>query len=209
MSYRRRFEELIDELKRCSAVRLSEASLGPPTEPGELARWRGVAGAAWPSGMSELYTELSSVDVAYTIDGGGSGAIHIPRLSGVWDHDALEDDLWFDWLEADHPFHRLRPIDRFADEACAVLFPVPADREASVAYHYCGETLVPTGLSYRAWLELLFRSRGVAYWLDLSLGPSTGRRTWIEEGIENMAALFPDFRPSSMRPSMPRTCVDV
>lgn len=140
-----------------------------------------------------------------------SGGIHIPPLEQVWDYEALEDELWFDWLDDDHPFHLIRPIDRFADEAYAVLWPVPrggsATRPAEVAYHGCGELLVPLGLSYREWLEELLRARGVAYWLGLKVGRPV-RRTWVEEGIERMAELFPDFDPSSMSPSKPRTEID-
>lgn len=212
MTYRARFERLIDELNAQSAIRLREARIGAPTEPGEIARWQAVAGPAWPDGMSELYAAVSSMDVEYTVDGGSSGGVHIPPLADVWDYAALEDELWFDFLEEGHPFHSIRPIDRFVSEAYAVLYPVPPDAPAAgpaeVAYHYCGEALVPTGLGYREWLELLFRSRGVAYWLGLTLGPATSR-TWVEEGIDRMAQLFPDFAPRSMCPAVARPELDV
>ncbi len=207
-SYRARFQRLIDELNGSPAIDVRQAVIGPPTDPQEIAKWQAVAGPAWPDGMTDLYRELSLVDIDYDIRGGSTGGIHIPTVSSVWSYDDLENELWFDWLKPDHPFHRIRPIDRFVPEAYAVLYPVPSDREAEVAFHYCGESLVPTGLSFRAWLELLFRSRGVAYWLDLTTGPAQGR-TWVEDNIDLAATLFPDFKPATMTPPVAVPEIDI
>lgn len=205
MCYRARFEAMIAELQAHPQIAVRQALVGGPTPPQVLELWRTEAGAAWPDGMTELYREVDSVDIEYEVLGedGSTGGIHLPGLRWMWDYDALQDELWFDFLEADHPFHRIRPIDRFVPEAYAVLYPVPGDRPAQVAYHYCGEELTPTGLSYRAWLELLFRSRGVAYWLTLTLQPpGSDRRTWVESGIDRMVELFPDLDPDGMRPEV-------
>lgn len=211
MTWRRRFEALIAELSHTPGIVVREATLGPPTTPDVLARARAVAGAAWPDGMTEFYAELGSVDLEYGIHGEqNGGAIHIPRVSDVWDHAAHEDELWFDWLveeNPDHPFTRIRPIDRFVPEAYAVLYPVPTDGSATapatVHYHHCGEALIPTGLSYRAWLELLLRARGALYWLKLAVGKPT-HTTWVEENIALIAARFPSFDPASMSPPVRR-----
>jgi hypothetical protein len=178
--------------------------------PEAIDAWKPVAGAAWPPGMTELYSEVSRVDLEWSVEGedGVSGAIHIPDLR-LWDHAGLEDELWFDFTEDDSALHAIRPIDRFTAEAYAVLF---LDRTpAEVAYHYCGESLVPAGLSYREWLELLFRARGVQYWIQLALGPPPppDRETWVEEGIARAAKLFPDFDPASMSPARQRLEVDL
>ncbi|HTL33235.1 MAG TPA: hypothetical protein VL326_08925 [Kofleriaceae bacterium] len=193
---------MIAELRAQPRVTVRRADLGPATPAAELAAWQAKAGPAWPDGMTELYSELSSVDIEWQLQGDCGGEIHLPPIGEVWDYDRLEDQLWFDFLPAGHPFHSIRPIDRFVPEACAVLYPVPSDREAQVHFHYCGESLVPTGLGYRQWLELLFRSRGAFYWLTLTLGPP-GARTWVEECIDEVASLFPDFAPSSMQPTVP------
>jgi len=210
MSYRVRFEQLFAELAAHPALEVTEARIDPP-RPDELATWRAVAGAAWPEGMTELYSELSAVSLEWRLPGEKSvgGAIQIPSLA-LWDHDALEDELWFDFTEAESALHAIRPIDRFVAEAYAVLYLAPTrrDRPAEVAYHYCGEELVPTGLSYREWLELLFRARGTAYWLTLTLGPDRDG-TWVGEGIARVAALFPDFAPDSMRPREARPSVEI
>jgi hypothetical protein len=203
MIWRRRFEALIAELRAHPAIVVGEARIGLPTPAAEIARWKAVAGAAWPEGMSELYAERASVEVEFIADGPDSdvsGGIHLPPLSRVWDYGALKGMLWFDFLEADHPFHQIRPIDMFTPEAYAVLYPVPGDRPATVHYHYCGEVLVPTGLTYVAWLELLFRARGIAYWLDRCTGPHVGPPTWVEDGHARMSELFPDFVPASLGP---------
>jgi uncharacterized protein (TIGR02996 family) len=216
MCWRVRFERLVEELRARPEIEVQKAELGPPTAPDELARWRQVAGAAWPDGMTELYSELSRVRVSFRAEGGPEegthGTIALPALQTVWDYPRLQGLLWFDFLEQDHPFRSIRPIDMFVDEAYAVLYPVPPDGSASgpaeVAYHYCGEQLTATGLSYREWLELLMRARGVHYWLKLTLAPAT-RRTWVEEGVGRMAELFPDFDPHSMMPGEPREEVDL
>lgn len=210
MPWKTRFEALVRELSSHPEVTLTEARLGPPTDPAVLAAAQKVAGAAWPKGMTELYTELGSVDIAYSVAGGSGGAIRIPTVTDVWDHASHEDELWFDWqLEENpnHPFARIRPIDRFTEEAYAVLYPVPGGGPARVCYHYCGERLTPTGLSYEEWLELLLRSRGCTYWLTLTTGPRS-RDTWVEKGFARMATLFPDFAPDAMRPATPFEDVD-
>jgi uncharacterized protein (TIGR02996 family) len=199
MHYRVRFEQLIAELNANPAITVEAATIDEPN--GDLARWKAVAGASWPEGMEELYTELSGVSIGWTVEGTSdvNGAIRLPSLS-LWDHDALEGELWFDFTEGDHPFHFIRPIDRFVAEAYAVLYLRPGGKPATVAYHYCGETLIRTGLSYREWLEFLFRSRGVLYWLQLATGPAQQQGDWVEQGIEYVAGLFPDFDPTSMSP---------
>lgn len=212
MIWRPRFEALVRELVACPAVTVKDAALGPPTDAAALAKARQVAGAAWPAGMTELYTELSSVDITYEVTGSdrNGGAIHLPTVTDVWDHAGHQDELWFDWLvdeRPDHPFTRIRPIDRFANEAYAVLYPVPTDRPATVHYHYCGEQLVPTGLSYGAWLELLLRARGANYWLKLATAPRA-RGTWVEANLDRVAELFPDFDPSSLSPREPFEAID-
>ena len=205
MAWRPRFEALIRELHACPEVTVKEATLGPPTEAAVLEMARKVAGGAWPDGMTELYAELSSVDIEYEVAGSerNGGAIHIPIVTDVWDHAGHEDELWFDWMADEtpnHPFMRIRPIDRFMSEAYAVLYPVPSAAPATVHYHYCGEELIPTGLSYERWLELLLRSRGANYWLTLATAPR-GRSTWVEKNIDRVAKLFPDFDPDAMRPN--------
>ena len=209
-TWRPRFEVLIDELRRTPGITLTQATLGSPTDPGVLAAARAVAGGAWPDGMAELYADLSRVDIAFSVHGseGNGGAIHIPTVTDVWDHAGHEDELWFDWQEGDdHPFKLIRPIDRFANEAYAVLYPVPpeglAAKQATVHYHYCGEELFPTGLSYTDWLEWLLKSRGASYWLTLTLGRRRGR-TWVEENIDRVASLFPDFAPQGLVSTAPR-----
>lgn len=55
---------------------------------------------------------------------------------------------------------------------------------------------MPTALSYREWLEQLFRSRGILYWVQHATGkPGNG---WVTEGINEFAKMFPDFNPRSM-----------
>lgn len=211
MSWRARFEALFHELSSHPEVTLTEAKLGPPTDPAVLAAAQKVAGAAWPKGMTELYAELGSVDIAYGVTDGAGGAIHIPTVTDVWDHAAHEDELWFDWLvdeNPDHPFTHVRPIDRFTNEAYAVLYPVPSDAPARVHYHYCGERLTPTGLTYEEWLELLLRARGASYWLTLATGGQRGE-TWVERNTARIADVFPSFDPTSMRPRAPFDDIDV
>lgn len=210
MGWAVRFAELIRELSTTRGVTVRRAGIGPPTAPHVLAAARRVAGSAWPPGMTELYTELSHVHVEYEVagSGGNGGSISIPTVSDVWDHAAHEDELWFDWLveeNPDHPFTRIRPIDRFVPEAYAVLspVPVPGDAPATVHYHYCGEDLIPTGLSYLEWLDALLRSRGALYWLSLTTGPRSGR-TWVDENLDRVAALFPGFEPARLSPAIAR-----
>jgi uncharacterized protein (TIGR02996 family) len=199
MHYRVRFEQMFEELRARPDISVRTALIeGPVLD--DLARWKKVAGAAWPPGMTELYSELSGVDLEYKIEGGSlGGAIHIPALS-LWDHGPLDGELWFDFTDDDNPLHRLRPIDRFVSEAYTVLYLRDPDRVAEVAYHYCGETLIPTRLSYREWLEMLFRSRGVFYWIKLAV-EKRGRGTWVEDGIAQVAKRFPDFDPAAMSPT--------
>ncbi len=199
MCYRVRFEQMFAELRATPSVTVKEAKI-EPAHKADIGKWKEVAGASWPEGMTELYSELSGVDLEYQVEGVDSvgGGIHIPSLK-LWDHAALEDELWFDFTEADSALHFIRPIDRFVPEAYTVLYLRPEGKPAEVAYHYCGETLTPAGLTYREWLELLFRSRGVRYWVQLALGPNDGK-TWVEDGIAHVAKLFRDFDPKSMSP---------
>jgi hypothetical protein len=95
-------------------------------------------------------------------------------------------------------------------EAYAVLSLRPEGKPAMVAYHYCGEELTLTGLTYREWLEFLFRSRGVLYWLQLATRPSSEQgHTWVEQGIALVARLFPDFEPNSISPMQAQQEIDV
>jgi uncharacterized protein (TIGR02996 family) len=199
MSYRVRFEQMIAELKAHPDVTVKRADIAD-ARPDELARWHAVAGPAWPEGMTELYSEVSKVSIDYKVNGVKSvnGSIHIPTLE-LWDHDQLEDELWFDFTEPESALHRIRPIDRFVAEAYTVLYLRDDKSPAEVAYHYCGESLVPVGLTYREWLELLFRARGVLYWIQLAIGPRKDT-TWVGEGIDHVAKMFGDFDPTSMSP---------
>ena len=203
-NYRQRFLAMIAELSAHPALQVSEAKLGAPTPRADIALAHEIAGAAWPDGMSELYAEVGSVDIEWRVRNADhpSGAIHIPPVRDVFDYEGLKDELWFDW-DDDGPFHHIRPIDRFVPEAYAVLYPIPSRAPAKVHYHYCGESLVETELTYRDWLEALFVTRGVSYWLDIFTGPATSR-TWVEEGHEAFAKLFPDFDPSRLRPTKAR-----
>jgi hypothetical protein len=210
MCYRVRFEQLFAELAAHPEIAVKRARIGDPN-PDETARWRAVAGAFWPAGMTELYQALSSVELDWDVRGAEStgGSISIPTPA-LWDHAALENELWFDFTDEGSALHAIRPIERFVPEAYAVLYLDPArpDAEAEVAYHYCGEELVPTGLTYREWLELLFRARGTTYWLGLTLHPSPDT-TWVGKAIERVATMFPDFDPASMRAARPRPSIDL
>lgn len=201
MHYVTRFEQMFAELRAHPEIEVTKADLTrADVGSDEMAAWRERAAGSWPEGMTELYDEVTEVELTYRVkdDESTGGAINIPSLS-LWDHDALEDELWFDFTEEDSALHFIRPIDRFVPEAYAVLYLRPEGKPAEVAYHYCGEELVPTGLTYREWLDLLFRSRGVLYWLQLTLGPGRDK-TWVGDGIERVAKLFPDFDPKSMQP---------
>jgi len=202
---------LFAELRARPELAVSMAELGPPTPPTVIEAARKTAGAAWPEGMADLYAAVGSVDLEWKASEGGlHGAIHIPPIAQVWDYEALEDELWFDWLEPEHPFHRIRPLDRFVPEAYAVLFPVPGPAPATVHYHYCGESLVSTGLTFSAWLEALFGARGVAYWVQIFTGPRLKRpRAWVEEGHDAMARLFPDFTPHELSPAKLRPEIEL
>jgi uncharacterized protein (TIGR02996 family) len=206
MHYRVRFEQMFAELRARSDVAVRTATIESP-DPDAIARWRPIAGAAWPDGMTELYTELSGVELDYDVKNAESvgGALHIPSPA-LWDHAALEQELWFDFTEPDSALHRIRPIDRFVPEAYTVLYLRSPSAPAEVAYHYCGEALVPTDLTYREWLECLFRARGAMYWIQLALGPAGGT-TWVEDGIAHVARMFPDFDPGAMMP--PRAMPEV
>jgi hypothetical protein len=195
-SYRARFDELVRELRACPEILVEQAEIGPPTSPAVLAEAQETAGLAWPEGMDALYAEISSFDLEWehrSLEDLGGG-VHLPRVERIWDYAALEGDLWFDFLGPQNPLHRIRPVDRFVPEACAVIYPVPGAGPAEVHYHYCGESLVPTGLSYRAWLDQLFLARGVSYWLQIFTGPR-GAVTWVEQAHDAFAKLFPDFDP--------------
>lgn len=215
MGFRRRFERMIAELSSHPSIVVREAKLGAPTSPAAIAAAERVAGDAFPPGMRDLYTELGSVDIAYAVDGTNvGGRIHIPSITDVWDHAAHEEELWFDWLVAenpDHPFLHVRPIDRFVEEAYAVLYPVvpgASDGPAKVHFHTCGESLIPTGLTYEEWLDWLFVTRGALYWLLFTTAPRRNS-SWVERNVDRIAALFPDFYPPSLEPPSPFPPIDL
>lgn len=170
MSYRARFEALIDELRACPELQVNRAELGPPTEPQVLLAARQVAAGAWPSGMGELYQELSFVHLDYSIRGWpdqSGGAIELPTVDFVWDHLAHEDAIWFSDPNLDHPeLRRLRPIDCFVPEQWATLYPVPGTGEAKVCLFSMNDAFCPLELSYAEWLELLLEARGAYYWMS-------------------------------------------
>lgn len=192
-NYKARFEKMFAELRATPGVTVEEAEIAPP-DPEATAKWKAVAGAEWPEGMSELYAEVGKVDLFWSLDGAEMGAIHIPAIGSVWDSEGLEGDLWFGDQPENHPFRKMRPIDRFIPEACAVLY------QGKVAFHYCGEELTPLDLPFEDWLALLFRSRGVMYWLQELKGPRDGQ-TWVEDNIDKVAKLFPDYEPETMSPA--------
>lgn len=205
-SYRQRFDALLAELSQHAAIRVTRASIAPPAAPDVIARARAIAGGAWPDGMGELYASVGKVDIEWDapkIDS-LSGGIHIPTVTDVWDHAAHQDELYFDFCPPSDPLRRIRPIDRFCPEAYAVLYPVPSAEPSRVHYHYCGESLVETGLTYRAWLDALFVARGVSYWLGAFTGPRVTRKTWVEEGHDAFARLFPDYDPARMCAAAPQ-----
>ena len=102
VSYRQQLEELIVRLKANDRVivrspsggeywRLHEASesplhIGPPTPPAQIEAARAIAGDSWPDGMTELYEQLSFVDLCYDIpcnrrelESFGHTALNIPN----------------------------------------------------------------------------------------------------------------------------------
>jgi hypothetical protein len=171
MSYRARFEAVVAKIRACPALTLHAADLGPPTAPSVVADARRRAGGAWPGGMAQLYDEVSFVRIAYSFvdapsDTQTGGAIDLPPVDQVWDHEAHEDEIWFSDPELDNADLRLiRPIDRFVPEQYAVLYPVPSATPAKVYAFDRNSSLTPTGLSYAQWLDLLLVSHGAYYWL--------------------------------------------
>lgn len=225
MKYRERFVRLIDQVRACPGLVLEKATLEPPTPPGEIARACAMAGAAWPRGMTALYTELGGVDIRFRsartrivkhpggsedhFDSEPSGSIRIPPVGTIWDVAELEDVLWFDHNPVDHPLRKLRPIDWFGPEGCAVLHVDGPDAEPLVHYHYCGEILIPTGLSYFDWLEALFVSRGVSYWILAHTGPLASLDPSFVKHFTEMAKLFPDYDPAKSSPPTGRPEINV
>ncbi len=210
MSYRARFESLVSDLQSHPKVTIQTATIGPPTDPAVLVAAQKIAGKAWPSGMTAFFEQMSSVSIAFVAAGtnasGGPcevrGTIAIPRVEDMFDYAGLEEETWFDFLESDHPFHLIRPLDRFVPEAYAVLYPVNINPAANavqsrVMYHFCGEELWETGMSFEQYIDFLLITRGIHYSIKLKVGPR-GASTWVEEMHDAAHRLFPDFDPNAL-----------
>ncbi len=214
-SYRARFQAVIDEIRACPVLELSDAEMGPPTDPAVLAAAKKRAGGAWPMGMTELYSETSFVRLAYSFRDAPSdlqtgGAIDLPTVDDVWDHEAHEGQIWFSDPELDHPdLRRIRPIDRFVPEQYATLYPVPSDTPPLVHLFNCNEDLSVTDLTYHDWLELLLLSRGAYYWLSelvVPRTPDTDRH--FHENFDRVAGVL-GFDPVRFRATIPKPWIDL
>lgn len=216
-NYRARFEALIEGLRQHPNLLDLRAELGEPTDPEAIEEARALVGKAWPEGLTEFFQELSFVEISFKASSTNPkgeprdvyGTISIPNVTSMFDYENLEDEIYFDFMEGDHPFHLIRPLDRFVPEAYVVLYPIHKDVEkntkpAHIAYHYCGEELWDTDLSFTDYIDFLMLSRGIHYGIKLKVGPRD-RYTWVEEMQDTTQKLFPDFDPKVLATKRKRT----
>jgi hypothetical protein len=199
MKYRPRIESMISSLKSNPLVDVETAVLGPPADPELVSRLREAHRGHVPEEIFDFYGEVGSLELLWWAklpeasrdDMSWSGRIKLVPLQAVVSADEWRDLLWFDGNSESHPFRLIRPVDFWVNEACAVLYPVPGD--AKICYHYCGEELWPTGLTFDQWFDRLLASRGFWYWLKALIARPNGDAAHFRAV---MPKVFPDFDPS-------------
>ena len=203
MSYRARLEAMCQGLRRHKQIKLTQAFLGPPVPEYELASFRHQAGGQLSEGLEAFWREVSYVDIAWSCpnpipeaqEETLTGSVHLlapSKVFGPW-----RDIIWFDFVEEEHPYRALRPLDFFVPEACAALYPIPGEHE--IAYHVCGEELHPTGLSFAQWFERMMMARGCWYWIEACCVDGQGSPQ-TEQFLEAMPRLFDDFEAELFKP---------
>lgn len=191
--YARRLTRLVDELKANSRVDVELAEIGAPTAAGKLASARESA-PDLGSSVFAFYEEVSSFTLKWRgveVPEGENwvGAVDVRPIDDVAGPEVGKGRVWFDDTPEESPLRRLRPMDIFQPEACMALYPVPG--KATVHYHYFGESLLPTGLTFDAWFDRLIASRGFWYWIRACTGDTDA--TAVAAFRKGASELFEEF----------------
>lgn len=179
-----RLEAMLTDLRANPRVEITEARIGAPTPPEELARFAAIA----PPGVLDFYRSAGSFTLSWrhTVeslaqgdlsDTGSVSIIPIAEVYGDW-----EGSVWF---PGDERFRDVRPFDTFIPEACAAFHTGP-----TVAYHYYGEGVHDTGRDFGGWFELMLASRGFWYWIETLCAETTGSHQ-----AEAFRAVMPEVFP--------------
>jgi hypothetical protein len=201
-NWRLRFQDLIGEIEKHPMLNVLEAKLSDPTSPADIERAAKLAGGALPEGMADLYREMNGFQLEWEVEDYAALGATQPILGSIKLLPLIKDRgesvfgswknvVWFDGLET---FRNVVPFDFFQPEACAAFYPVPG--HMTVHYHYLGEEVHATGLTYSEYLELLFQSRGFLYWISALCADEQAQGQ-----VEDFRAYFPKLFDSDTLPT--------
>lgn len=165
MSWRARFEALLEELEAHEDIEVFEDELGPPAEEADLAEAAVILGRPLPEDVAAFYRELNGVDInwghrepAYR----GLGAYGAIRLFDV------RTTFRRAWAADDHGGKPFLPFDWPVDEYYAGHDPADPGVLRWV-YDPTGESRPLPETSFTDYLEAALETRGFEYWQEMYL----------------------------------------
>lgn len=213
MNYRQHLEEMINRLRENPKVEIEKVEVEGGLDSGVIQRVKNEE-PSLPQDLLEFYSQVSRFELIWRAklsdasedNDSWSGQISIVPLEDIASMTQWEEVLWFDFSGPNSPLRKLRPVDFFINEACTVLYPVPGN--PTIHYHYCGEELHPTGLTFREWFDRAMNSRGLWYWIQ-SCTVEARNSVEVERLFEIGPQLFDDFDPSLFKPKTEEGKIDI
>jgi hypothetical protein len=200
-----RFQQMVAELREHPQINVKEVHVASAARREEVEAAERLAGGRLPEAMGAFYLELNGFRLEWerAPENGGRragtnrGSVEILPLEEV-----LKDwqgVTWFEFEGGDR-FKAVKPLDFFAEEACAALAYSESKGFAStISYHYLGEFLCDTGYGFTQFIDRLLNARGFWYWIE-TLCPDTRQSPEAQNFLRQMPSLFADFQPSLFQP---------
>jgi hypothetical protein len=206
MTYIKRFESMIENLKANRAVSIIEAVFNPPANDGEIEQARILAKGVLPAGAESFFREMNgfilewehhveSIKQNNDTDKGFIKILPILDIFGKW-----KNITWFEGTEEGDEYRPVKPVDFFAPEACTAFYQTPDEKPLhTLYYHYLGEYLEDTKYSFEEYISRLLSSRGYFYWIQtLCEGLQNSHETTAFR--KNMPLIFDDYNDELFRP---------
>ena len=206
MTYREKFEAMVDILERNPHINITKVKFRNPTKPSFIKWAKESAGGTLPSAMEAFYQSMNGFTLEWeqtlpdveTQGLTGKGFIDIEplhRVLGDW-----KDIVWFEQIESSLQFKPLKPVDFFMEEACTCLLqPDGKPIQDEIVYHYLGEYTSHTHHTFEEWIDKLLLSRGYFYWIQ-TLCSEWQSSPEVKSFREVMPKLFDDYDDTVFQP---------
>lgn len=204
-SFLSRFQQMVTELREHPHINVIDFYFPLPAKADEIEVAKQQIGGRLPEAIEAFYLEMDGFRLQWSHiqeekrqgnenDRGSVDILPIQEVLKNW-----QGVTWFEFEEGDR-FKSVKPLDFFAEEACAALvFYEETGIKSTIHYHYLGEFLCDTGYSFSEYIDRLLAAKGYWYWIE-TLCPDTQDSPQAQDFFQRMPLLFANFQPSLFQP---------